>query len=169
MKLAKYAFLTGLAVALVFAPGCKRKSGDSHMLSVVQMGDPQAQGQLVSGFYAIEEGAWRWTKQKFSVLLGAPAGAAQKGAWLRVEVTAPDALIAKVGAVTLTARVNGEVLAPETYSAAGTYTYERAVAAGSLEDVPVRVDFTLDKTMQPDPPDRRTLGIVVTSAGLEPK
>ena len=79
------AFPAALALTLAFAPsGCNRKANGPHMLSVVQMGDPQAATQLLSGFYAIEAGAWRWTEQKFSVQLGTPFGAAQKGAWLRV-------------------------------------------------------------------------------------
>jgi hypothetical protein len=159
-----------LALALAFAPlGCNRKANAPHMLSVVQMGDPQAATQLLSGFYAIEAGAWRWTEQKFSVLLGTPFGAAQKGAWLRARVTAPDALIAKLGTITLAASVNGRKLAPETYSAAGAYTYERDVPAGLLKDEPVRVDFALDKAMPPAGQDLRELGIVVQSVGLEPK
>jgi hypothetical protein len=124
---------------------------------------------LVSGFYPIEAGAWRWTKQRFSVLLAPPAGAAQKGAWLRVRVTAPDGLIAKLGTITLAANVSGQELAPETYSAAGAYTYERDVPANLLRGESARVDFALDKVMPPAGPELRDLGIVVTSAGLEPK
>jgi hypothetical protein len=165
-------FLTALALAIAFAPlGCNRKAGAPHLLSIVQMGDAQAQAQaqLVSGFYPIEAGAWRWTKQNFSVLLAPPSGAAQKGAWLRVRVTAPEALIAKMGTVTLAASVNGQQLPPETYSAAGTYTYERDAPANLLQGASVKVDFALDKVMPPAGPELRDLGIVVLSAGLDPK
>ena len=169
MQTARYAFLAGLAVALVFAPaGCKRKATSGPSPSTVRMGDPNAEGQL-SGFYGIEASAWRWTKQNFSVVLGPPAGAAEKGAWLRVRVTAPDALIAKVGPVTLSASVAGKPLRPETYSAAGTYTYEREVASEFLQGRSAKEDFALDKTMPPAGGDVRELGIVVMSAGLEPK
>lgn len=168
MKLARFAVLAGLAAALVMAPaGCRRKSG-RQMLSVVQMGDPNAEGQL-SGFYGIEAAAWRWTKREFSVELAPPAGAAEKGAWLRVKVTAPDALIAKVGTVTLSAKVAGKQLAPETYSAAGTYTYERELAGADLQGKSAKVEFALDKAMPPAGGDARELGIVVLSAGLEAK
>jgi hypothetical protein len=159
-----------LALALVLAPlGCNRKIVTSNLRSEVDMGDPQAQAQLVSGFYAIEEGAWRWTKRKFSVELAPPAGAAKRGAWLRVHVTAPDVLIGKLGAVTMSASVDGEPLSPETYSAAGAYTYEREIAARMLRGESVRVDFALDKAMPPAGRDLRELGIVALSAGLDPK
>ena len=163
-------FYAALALALAFAPlGCNRKIGTSNLLSVVEMGDPQARAQLISGFYPIEENAWRWTRQKFSVTLAPPIGAAKRGAWLRVRVTAPDALIEKLGTITMTASVDGERLGPETYSAAGTYTYEREVAANMLRDGPVRVDCALDKVMPPAGRDLRDLGIVALSAGLEAK
>jgi hypothetical protein len=161
-------FAAALLPALALAPlGCNRKA--PHLLAIVQMGDPQAQTQLVSGFYPVEAGAWRWTKQNFSVLLAPPSGSAQKGAWLRVRVTAPDALIDKLGTITLAASVNGQALPPETYSAAGTYTYERDVPANLLPGPSARVDFALDKVMPPAGGDLRELGIVVLSAGLEPK
>jgi hypothetical protein len=163
-------FRAALILALALAPlGCGRKAEAPHMLAIVQMGDPQAQTQLVSGFYTIEAGAWRWTKQNFSVLLGPPAGAAQKGAWLRVRLTAPDSLIAQVGTVSLSASIGGRPLPPETYSAAGTYTYERDVPAELLRGPSARVDFALDKVMPPAGAELRDLGIVALSAGLEPK
>jgi hypothetical protein len=161
--------VAALALALAFAPpGCNRKS-NTHYAAVLQMADPQAQTQLVSGFYGVEAGAWRWTKQNFSVNLGLPLGAAQKGAWLRVRVTAPAALIARLGTITLTASVNGHRLTPETYSAPGGYTYERDAPASMLKDDYARVDFTLDKVMPAAGQELRDLGIVVSSAGLEPK
>jgi hypothetical protein len=164
------AFPAAVALALAFAPlGCNRKANAPHELSVVRMGDPQGQTQLVSGFYPIEAGMWRWTKQQFSVALAPPPGAAQKGAWLRVRVTVPDALIAKEGTVTLAASIAGQNLPPETYSAAGTYTYERDVPASLLQGESARLDFALDKVMAPAGGDLRELGIVVRSAGLEPK
>jgi hypothetical protein len=86
-----------------------------------------------------------------------------------VKVTAPDALIAKLGVVTLIASVNGKQLAPETYSAAGTYTYERDVAGELLQGKSAKVDFALDKALPPAGGDLRELGIVVLSAGLEAK
>jgi hypothetical protein len=159
-----------LALALALAPlGCNRMADVPHTLAIVQMGDPQAQAQLVSGFYPVEAGSWRWTKQQFSVLLGPPPGAAQKGAWLRLRVTVPDSLIAKVGTITLSASVNGQTFPPETYSAAGTYTYEREAPASLLTGRSAKVDFVLDKVMPPEGRELRELGIVALSAGLEPK
>ena len=52
--------------------------------------------QLVSGFYGIETGAWRWTGKQFAVALGTPAGAAQKGAVLELKLTVPPVTIEKL-------------------------------------------------------------------------
>lgn len=157
-----------LALCLAFAPwGCR--SNKTEAASTISMGDPQAASQLVSGFYAVEQGAWRWTKGDFSVLLGVPADAARKGAVLRVRLTAPPPLIAKLTDITLSASVNGRKLPPETYRAAGSYTYVRDVPGNLLATSPVKVDFQLDKTAPPAGEDIRELGIVVGSIGLEPK
>jgi hypothetical protein len=161
------ALIAALALALV-PLACKRKAA-APLLSVVEMSNLQAQTQLVSGFYAVEAGAWRWTRRNFSVLLAPPPGAAQNGAWLRARVTAPDSLIAMLNTVTLSARIAGQSLAPETYSAPGNYVYERAVPAAALRDRSTTVSFALDKVMPPGGGDLRELGIVVLSVGLEPK
>ncbi len=157
-------------LALVLIPlACKRKAPVPRLLSVVEMSNSQAETQLLDGFYGLEAGAWRWTRRQFRVLLAAPPGAAQNGAWLRVRVTAPDALIAKLGDVTLSASLDGHPLPPETYSAAGSYTYARAVPAAFLQGQSATVDFSLDKVMPPSGRDIRELGIVVLSAGLQPE
>src|ERR1035437_1340741 len=73
-----------LLLTLAFAPlACKRKQagqGASAMASTIHMGDPQAAPQLTSGFYGIEQNAWRWTARRFSLVLRPPFGASQKGA-----------------------------------------------------------------------------------------
>src|ERR1039457_4839403 len=62
-----------LLLTLAFAPlGCKRQQtgqGASAMASTIHMGDPQTAPQLVSGFYGIEQNAWRWTGRRFSLVL----------------------------------------------------------------------------------------------------
>jgi hypothetical protein len=139
------------------------------MSSTVQMGDPNAAAQLVSGFHQIEDNAWRWTQREFTVSLGVPPGAAQKGAVLSLRVSVPPPVIEKVKSVTLTASINGTDLEPETYSRTGSDTYRRNVPPALLTGDTVQVNFRLDKAMQPDGGDVRELGLVTLSAGLEAK
>src|SRR5512142_615831 len=115
----------GLAlVALLWAPAaCKRKRPEgvnTRLATTVLMNDPRAAGQLLSGFYDIEDGAWRWTSQQFTVEIATPIGAAGTGATLVLNYTVPPVVIQKNGSVTLSASVGGTPLAPpETVSTPG--------------------------------------------------
>ena len=105
------------ALALAMgAPGCRSHSSGAEepyrIQQAVRMSDPRAQMQLVSGFYGMEQGAWRWTKQRFSAILSPPAGAAQEGRTLTLRLTVPDVVISKLQSVTLSGAVNGQALPP---------------------------------------------------------
>jgi hypothetical protein len=167
-----------MLVALVLAPmGCKGKkvrvgSTDEDtpkMMSVLNMGDPKVEPQLIKGFHGIEAAAWRWTEKEFTVALRPPFGSGQKGAKLTVKLTVPGVAIEKLKTVSLSATAAGSVLPPETYTTAGDYLYVREIPASLLSGDSVRVDFQLDKAMAPSGPDIRELGIIVLSIGLEGK
>jgi hypothetical protein len=165
-----------LLVTLAFAPlGCKRKKAlpsagePPTMASTVHMGDPQTATQLIGGFYGIEQNAWRWTARRFSLVLRSPFGAGQKGGTLQVRLTVPPVVVEKLKTISLSATIGGATFPPETYTQAGDYTYTRDVAPALLAGQSVRVDFQLDKSMPPSGADLRDLGVVVLSAGLEPK
>src|SRR4051794_34187405 len=106
-------------VALLWAPvACKKKGGGDaaqraidakRIATTVQMGDPRAAGQLLSGFYDIEDNAWRWTGKQFVIELGTPLGAAGRGATVELQFTLPPIVIEKSGSVTLSAAVDGNV------------------------------------------------------------
>jgi hypothetical protein len=136
--------------------------------STVYTGDPNSAPQLIGGFFQIEEYSWRWTAQRFSVVLRPPRGATGESATLAVALAVPDAVIAKLGNITLSAAIGPTSFSPETYTKPGSYTYKRDVPASLLTKEEVRVDFRLDKVMKPEGQDIRELGVVVTSIGLEP-
>ena len=167
------ALLLSLAALAVGTAGCRKHGAEAEepysMQPAVRMSDPRAQMQLVSGFYGMEQGAWRWTKQRFSALLRPPAGAAQKGATLTLRLSVPDVVISRLQSVTLTGSVNGQALPPETYDHAGPYAYTRDVPAELLGGESAKVEFQLDKVMPPAPPDLRELGVVVLSLALNSK
>lgn len=137
------------------------------LLSSVHMGDPAAEPQLLEGFYGLEQGVWRWTARKFVVAAQAPAGAGQ-GTMLEFKFTLPDAVIGRLKAVTLTARVNGAELGSETYEQAGEHIFEKPVPATALEgDDAAKVEFELDKALPPTEADQRELGLVAISVALK--
>lgn len=166
-------------VLLVTVAGCKRKETvkvqqtdeeGPRMASVVHTQDPQSDTQLVAGFYAIEQSSWRWTAQKFSVVLRPPAGGAERGATLTMQLAVPDPVIAKLKTVSLSGNIGATQLSPESYTQPGQFTYTRDVAANLLTGEALRIDFALDKSLPPGTNgDQRELGVVVLSVGLEAK
>jgi len=171
--------ITAAAVAmLVAAGGCKREQRaiervtveqSPELAAVVWVADPKSSFQLVEGFYAPEGNSWRWTARKFSVVLRAPAAAAQKGATLRLKLNVPEAVASKLGPLTLRSTAGGTELAPETFPQAGDHEYLRDVPAQAFQGDSVTVTFALDKALPPGPVDQRELGVIVTMVGLEPK
>jgi hypothetical protein len=170
----------GLALTLALAPlGCNRepktvKVAPSEteapaLASTVKASEVSQEPQLLNGFYGIESNTWRWTAKQFSVLLRAPIGAAQSGAALSVALTVPQVALDRSGSLTLSASVEGTPLPPETYAKSGRYEYRRDVPASALSKDAVRVQFSLDKAMPPAGAERRELGIIVTSVGLQAK
>ncbi|HEY9140421.1 MAG TPA: hypothetical protein VIN93_05985 [Bryobacteraceae bacterium] len=170
----------GLVVALAVASfGCKREpktvkvvatEGEAPSLaSVVRTSATSQEPQLLNGFYGIENNSWRWTAKQFSVLLRTPLGAAQSGARLNLAFTIPQVAIDHAKTLALSASVEGTPLPPETYSKSGQYEYKRDVPAAALNKEAVRIQFFLDKSIPPSGADRRELGIIVASIGLEPK
>jgi hypothetical protein len=171
-----------LALALIVfltLAGCKRKDTVSagktedegpQLASIVHTGDPHSDAQLVTGFYNIEQRAWRWTAQRFSVVLRPPAGGAQRGATLTMQLSIPDGVIAKLKTISLSGTIGTTPLPSETYTQPGPYTYTCDVPASLLASDALRIDFQLDKSLAPGAVgDQRELGVIISSVGLEAK
>ncbi|MCX6593521.1 MAG: hypothetical protein NTZ56_18560 [Acidobacteria bacterium] len=164
-----------LVLALTAGVACKKKTGPAtiegpgEMLMFLRAPDPKAAPQFIKGFHAPEQNAWRWTAGTFAVKLRPPFGASEKGARLRVNFTVPEPVIAKLGAVTLSAMIGQMKLDPETFSKAGPATYARDVPGGALLGESATVEFSLDKFLPAGAVDQRELGIVVAGVGFEKK
>ncbi len=139
------------------------------LASVVRMNDPRTSSQLVKGFYGVEGGAWRWTAGKFAARLQIPPGGAQSGATLNLNFSLPDAVLQKLGKITITGSINGMPLKPAEFAKSGPALYTADVAASQLTGDSVEADFTLDKSIPPGAVDRRELGVIATSVALIPK
>ena len=164
-----------LVVVVSTLPACRsrKQTGEIEeapgMVSVLPMNDPHTRTQLVSGFYGVESGTWRWTGPKFSVNLQPPPQSATHGAKLVFKLTVPESTIQHLNVITLSAKVGDTPLAPETFAKSGDFTYSRDVPSSALQANSVRVDFWLDKFMPPTGADQRQLGIVAQQIGLEQK
>ncbi len=116
---------------------------------------------LLDGWHHLENERWRWTARKFSVEVDS---AAQESATLQLAFYLPDAVIAQHSSVTLTARIAGEPLPPITYTSAGEQSYSARVSTSG----PTRVDFELDRALNPSASDPRELGLQVDFSGPSP-
>ena len=150
-------------------PAAQTEEEQGELAGVVHMADERAASQLLSGFHTLEQNSWRWTAGRFAVLVRTQGGAAEKGANLRLKFFIPDAVLAKLKVMALSATVNGMPLAPESYTQPGDFTYAREVPPAALRAETAKVEFALDKFLPPSEADQRELGVVVTSVGLEPR
>jgi hypothetical protein len=175
--------LAALVLAMLAAAGCPSNEPElaetkgeapadgaalpDGLLSSVHMGDPRAVPQLLDGFYGLEQGVWRWTARKFSVALQAPSGSGQDSR-LEFKFSIPEAVISRVGPLTLSARVNGAEVGSESYQKSGEYAFSKPVPAGAIRSgEAVKVEFELDKALQPGEADKRELGLVAVSVALK--
>lgn len=153
--------------------GCRRKkkgrTREDGLASMINVADPADSAQIVRGFSNVEADAWRWSTSKFSVVLRPPAGAAQNGAKLDMTFTLHEAVVSKLGPVTVSATVNGTPVAPETFSQPGDFTYSHEVPASALGSDVVTVEFSTDKFLPPTDKDKRELALIVKTIGLAAK
>ena len=138
-----------------------------RIASTVRMADASNSGQIVSGFYPVEDNSLAWTSRKFVAALRAPPHASKNGAWLILKVNLPDESLTKLGPIKLSANVNEAVLAPETFSTAGEFEYRREVPASAFRTDIVDAVFSVDKFFAPGQANGRELGVKVRLIGLE--
>jgi hypothetical protein len=129
---------------------------DRHpALTYLPMSAPEASGQIVSGLYALEDGAWRWMSGSAVVLLKSPTQALP----IEAVFTIPDPAPARHVELLL----DGRVVASQTYSAPGAYTLKSPPQspAGPTATVTLTIDHTFSV-----PGDHRELGVIVSSIGF---
>ena len=173
--------LMGLAGVILLAPvtSCKRKraapteasqQASSEPATMLASSDPRAALQLIKGFHEVENGGWRWSAKEFSAALKPPASAAQKGATLLLKFSVIEASLAKLGPITLSAKVGTTQCPAQTYSKANEYEYKCDVPAAAFAGPGlVTADFALDKAIPASDTDQRELGLVVAMVGFEAK
>jgi hypothetical protein len=169
--------LSLLAVMALLAPaGCKLKhhanpsatvEEETELASFIHVADPRDSSQIISGFYGVEQNAWRWTMQSFVVSLAPPEGAAQRGAKLVLQFALPQVLASKMLGVTVTPVIDGSKLPPFKVVKAGDQSCSFDVPAELLKKDAVLVDFQLDRTAKASESDSRELGLVVSAIGFQ--
>ena len=126
-------------------------------LEYLPMNAPEADQQIVSGIYQLEQGStWRWMSQRAVVLLKSPAVAAP----LKVALYIPDASPAR----RVTVQLEGREAASRTFPGPGTYTLETPAETAGAPTATVTI--TIDKAFSV-PGDARELGIILTGVGFQ--
>jgi len=130
------------------------------------MADPEITGQLITGFYPIEENSWRWVKRSFSVGLKPPENARRNGGRLTVHLYLPMEEIRDAGAVTLSASVDGKSIGRQVFAEAGRFDFVQDLSAEDLDTNILPVQFRFDKSIPPGLGEKRELAGVITGISL---
>ena len=125
------------------------------VLSDLTMNAPEAEQQIVSGAYALENSQWRWISKTAVILLKSPPEALP----LVVRFYIPDQAPARE----ITVAVNGAVVARQRYAAPGSYTLVSDVLnpVGDSAQVSVSMDKSFSTVT-----DRRELGAILMEVGF---
>ena len=126
------------------------------VLSDLPMNAPEAEQQIVSGIYALENSKFRWTSKTAILLLKPPAEPLP----LIVKLYIPDQAPARQ----VTVELNSRVVAARTYPGPGSYTLVSDPT--KPEGGSAQVTISVDKTFSPQS-DKRELGFVLIGAGFE--
>ena len=130
----------------------------------LELGRDYPEDRLPRGLYE-SEGSWRWAARVFAFSLDVPDVEGQ--VYVELEFALSDILMAGLGDVTLTARVNGEEVGRETYADHGKQLFTKPVPGRLLNAERVEVEFELDKAKQPNGPTDRELGLIAISVALK--
>jgi hypothetical protein len=125
-------------------------------LSYLRMNDPAASEQLLSGFYQVENNAWRWMAPEAVAVLKVP----ERVTRFELMLTIPDAAPAR----RIRVAINGIMAANQTYLAPAGYTLTAPVSNLAAGTAPL-VTISVDKGFQA-PPDDRKLGVIVQELGF---
>ncbi len=132
-------------------------------LSYLDMGDLRSRPQLLSGWYSIEDGAWRWMAKEAQAVLRTPA------APLTFEMLLffpADYMRRAGGPVTVSVMMDDKRLTEETYAQPGGHRLASAVPQGMLVAPATKVSICLNRAMPPGGSDERELGAVVQRLGF---
>ena len=123
--------------------------------SDLPMNAPEAEQQIVSGVYQLENGQWRWMGKQAVFLLKPPGTPSP----LAVRFVIPDAAPARKIAIA----VNNQVVTTQDYPAPGSFVLQTEKTNPPGDSV--KVTISVDKIFSPQS-DRRELGIILTDVGF---
>lgn len=136
-------------------------------VSKLDVADATTSNQLLSGFWWVESGSWRWTRREFSAALKPPENAEKNGSTLYLHLYIPESQIQSLGSMTLSAKSDGHPLASETFSKGGVYIYTTDIPKELLATSILPVKFSFDKALPAEKGDGRELAAIVSGIELQ--
>jgi hypothetical protein len=127
------------------------------VLSYLPLNAPEAEQQIVSGLFQVEEGGWRWMAGRAVILLKRP----EQRSIVQVALHIPEQSPARRISLSL----DGVPVAEQTFPAPGTYTLSSGPVTVASQEATLTI--TADKTFSV-PGDERRLSIILTAAGFRP-
>ena len=150
---------------LVTEPGAQGGvAGEPTAAAYLRVADLRSKPQLVSGWYPIEDGAWRWMAKQAEVVLETPAGARVS---FDMDLFFPADYMRRAGGpVTISVRVNDKLLTRQTYQASGGYHLSAMVPSGIATFPTSKVSIRLNRALPPSGAELRELGAIVAGLGF---
>ena len=136
-------------------------------LSYLHLGDIRSRAQLGSGWYAVEDGAWRWmSNQAEATLRPLPIAGPQQ---FELQLFFPPDFMTRAGTpVAVSVRLNGHPFATSFYYEPGGHTVAKLVPPELLTQPVTGVSIRVSPSIRPTSTDLRTLGAVVQGLGFVP-
>ena len=133
-------------------------------LSCLRMADIRSRPQLISGWYTIEDGNWRWMAKDAEVALRPPADAPLT---FEMQLYFPGDYMRNAGGpVTVSLAAGDAPLAEATYTEPGGYLLSKPVPRNRLSFPLTRLSIHLNRALPPAGADLRELGVVVQRLGF---
>ncbi|MFZ1147667.1 MAG: hypothetical protein ACLP6W_08470 [Bryobacteraceae bacterium] len=133
-------------------------------LSYLNLGDIRSRAQLVSGWYAIEDGAWRWMAPEAEATLLPPPDAPVQ---FELQLFFPPDFMRRAGSpVAVSVMLNGKPFTKAFYYEPGGHTAAKLVPAELLTSPATHVSIRVNPYIPPNATDQRALGAVVQGLGF---
>jgi hypothetical protein len=143
-------------------------SAAPELLSYLHLGDIRSRAQLVSGWYTIEDGAWRWmAPEAEATLRPLPDQAVQ----FELQLFFPPDFMRRAGSpVTVSVMLNGKPFTSAMYFEPGGHTVAKRIPPELLGELftwpTTHVSIRVNPYIPPSATDQRALGAVVQGLGF---
>lgn len=145
-------------------PALELPGAKPELMSYLNLGDIRSRPQLVSGWYAIEDGAWRWMAPEAEATLRPPLDGPVQ---FELQLFFPPDFMRRAGSpVTVSVMLDGKPFTKAIYYEPGGHRLAKLVPRELLTWPTTSVSISVNPAMPPTGSDQRELGAVVQGLGF---